>query len=132
MLFNQNNDGDSCSTFRYYCDGVFPTITVVSDTSGRRFCGFSTGSLNQSTIGACQRRAPESFIFNLLNKQKYELKNQFDTSAVCPHNSDGSVFGSTYDLYLANSCAQNSNSYFSKGSYNTGDNAFDVFQPLLI
>ena len=122
MLFNSNNDGDSCSTFHYYCDGVFPTVTVVLDTSGRRFGGYSTSSWNQSTVGACQRRAPESFIFDLSNKQKYELKNQFDTSAIYPHNSYGPVFGSAYDLYLANSCTQNSSSYCSKGSYNTGDN----------
>ena len=98
MLFNSNNDGDSCSTFHYYCDGVFPTIIVVLDTSGRRFGGFSTSSWNQSTVGTCQRRTPESFIFSLSNKQKYELKNQFDTSAIYPHISYGPVFGSAYDL----------------------------------
>lgn len=37
MLFSTAKDGDSCSTFHYHCDGVFPTVTVVLDTSGRRF-----------------------------------------------------------------------------------------------
>lgn len=33
LLFSTNKDGASSSTFHYYCDGVFPTVTVVYDTS---------------------------------------------------------------------------------------------------
>ena len=29
MLFNTAKDGDSSSTFHYYCDGIFPTVTIV-------------------------------------------------------------------------------------------------------
>ena len=121
LLFSTNKDGDSSSTFHYYCDGIFPTVTVVLDTSGRRFGGYSTQNWCQSTVGANYARAPDSFIFNLSNKQKYDL-NKFNTNAVYRHNSYGPTFGGGHDLYLANSCRSNTSSSCSKSSYNTGNN----------
>ena len=29
MLYSANKDGDRSSTFHYYCDGIFPTLTVI-------------------------------------------------------------------------------------------------------
>ena len=121
LLFSTNKDGDSSSTFHYYCDGIFPTVTVVLDTSGRRFGGYSTQNWCQSTVGGNYARAPDSFIFNLSNKQKYDL-NKFNTNAVYRHNSYGPTFGGGYDLSLANSCRSNTSSYCNKSSYNTGNN----------
>jgi len=121
LLFSTNKDGDSSSTFHYYCDGIFPTVTVVLDTSGRRFGGYSTQNWCQSTVGASYARAPDSFIFNLSNKQKYDLI-QFNTSAVYRYNSYGPTFGGGHDLCLANSCRSNTSSYCNKSSYNTGNN----------
>ena len=42
LLYSNNIDGDSSSNFHIYCDGIFPTVTVVLDTSGRKFGGYST------------------------------------------------------------------------------------------
>ena len=122
LLFSTNKDGDSSSTFHYYCDGIFPTVTVFLDTSGRRFGGYSTQNWCQSTVGNGSARAPGSFIFNLSNKKKYGLSNKFDTNAVYRHNSYGPTFGAGYDLYLASSCQSNTSSSCSKSSYNTGNN----------
>ena len=91
------------------------------DTSGRRFGGYSTQNWCTSTVGANYSRAPESFIFSLTNKQKYELIDQLNTSAVYRHDSYGPTFGGGYDLYLANQCKSNSSSYCNKSSYNTGN-----------
>ena len=121
MLFNTSKDGDSSSTFHYNCDGVFPTVTVICDTSGRKFGGYSTQNWCQSTIGANYSRAPGSFIFNLTNKQKFDLIDQYNTNAVYRHNSYGPVFGAGYDIYLANQCKSNGSSYCNKSSYNTGN-----------
>ena len=77
MLFNTAIDGDRASAFHYNCDGIFPTVVVILDTSGRRFGGFSTQNWCQSWIGGNYSRAPNSFIFNLTNKQKFELTDQF-------------------------------------------------------
>ena len=122
LLFSTNKDGDSSSTFHYYCDGIFPTVTVVLDTSGRRFGGYSTQNWCQSTVGGNYARAPDSFIFNLSNKQKYDLSDNFKTNAVNRSNSYGPTFGGGHDLCLASSCRSNTSSYCNKSSYNTGNN----------
>ena len=121
MLFTTDKDGDSASTFHYYRDGIFPTITVILDTSGRKFGGYATHDWCQSPIGGNGTRAPESFIFNLSNNKKFELTSQFNTCAIYKNNSYGPTFGGGHDLYLANSCKSNANSYCSKNNYNTGE-----------
>ena len=121
-LLYSTNDGDSSSTFHYYCDGIFPTVTVVLDTSGRRFGGYSTQSWAQSPIGGNISRAPGSFVFNLSNKKKYDLVNN-STNAVYRYNSYGPTFGNEYTLYLANSSTSSNNSSCSQSStYNIGNN----------
>ena len=123
LLFSTNKDGTSSSTFHYYCDGVFPTVTVVYDTSGRMFGGYSTHSWAQSSCGANYCRAPGSFIFNLTNEKKYDLIDEFKY-AIYKHTSYGPTFGySNYDLYIANSCTSSSSNYCyysSSSAYNTG------------
>ena len=121
MLFNTAKDGDASGTFHYYCDGIFPTVTVVLDTAGRRFGGYSTHSWGQSPVGGNYTRAPGSFIFNLSNKKKYDLANQECNNAIYKHNSYGPTFGG-FALYLANQAKSNTNSYCNTGYYNTGNN----------
>ncbi len=121
MLFNSAKDGDRSSSFHYHCDGVFPTITVILDTSGRRFGGFSTQNWCQSSVGASYSRAPNSFIFNLSNKQKFELNDPFFNNAIYRHNSYGPTFGNGYDLYLADQCRSSANCSCNKSAYNTGN-----------
>ena len=121
MLYS-TNDGDSSSTFHYYCDGIFPTVTVVLDTSGRRFGGYSTQSWGQSPNGAANSRSPGAFVFNLSNKKKYDLVNN-SGNAVYRHASYGPTFGNENTLYLANSSRSSTNNYCTKSStYNIGNN----------
>ena len=122
MVLNTAKDGDSSSTFHYHCDGIFPTVTVILDTKGNRFGGYSTTSWSQSTVGASHARAPGSFIFDITNKKKFELSNNFHPNAVYRHNSYGPTFGAGYDLYIANGGKSNNNNYCNKSIYNTGNN----------
>jgi hypothetical protein len=122
LLFNSSKDGASSSTFHYYCDGAFPTITVIYDTAGRKFGGYTTQSWSEPKGGSCSCRDEFAFIFNLSNKQKYELIDKFYTGAISRGNSYGPTFGGGNDLYIANSCTGNTSSYVSKSSYNTGNN----------
>ena len=122
LLFSTNIDGtSSSSTFHYYCDGAFPTITVVYDTSGRKFGGYTTQSWAESKASSSGCRDEFAFIFNLSDKVKYGLKNKFNTSAICRNNSYGPVFGSGYDLCIANGCTGNTSSYTARNSYDTGN-----------
>jgi hypothetical protein len=58
----------------------------------------------------------------LSNKKKYELIDQFNTSAVYRHSSYGPTFDAGNDLYIANGCQSNTSSYCNKSSYNTENN----------
>lgn len=75
LLFSSDKDGDRANTFHQICDGIFPTVTVIQDTSGRKFGGYSIQNWGQSNAGASYTRTPESFIFNLSNKQKFEFND---------------------------------------------------------
>ena len=119
LLYTNAKDSDSSSYFHYYCDGAYPTVTIVYDTSSRKFGGYCTQSWAVSPAGSTYSRAIGSFIFNLSNKNKYELINPLDTSAINRNNSYGPYFGGG-DLYIASGCKSNTSSYCSKSNYNTG------------
>ena len=65
-------------------------------------------------------RVQESFIFNLSNKQKFELFDKFQTDTIYKDNSYGLTFGGEHDLYISNGCKSNNNNYCKKSSYNSG------------
>ena len=77
LLFSTSKDGSSSSTSHYYCDGAFPTITVVYDTASRKFGGYTTQSWSESKAGSSGCRDEFAFIFSLSNKQKYGLNDKF-------------------------------------------------------
>ena len=57
-----------------------------------------------------------------LIKKKYKLFDQFNTNVIYRYDSYGPTLGGGRDLYLADQCKSNSNSYCTKNSYNTGNN----------
>ena len=63
----------------------------------------STNNWGQSPIGGSYTRASGSFIFNLSNKQKYDLIDQANKSAIYKHNSYGLTFGGGINLTLSDS-----------------------------
>ena len=86
MLFSSEKDEDSYSTFHYYYDGIFPTITIILDTEGRKFGGYTINNWLQPTEGEVYSRAVDSFIFNLSNKKKYKLIDNLDSNAIYKSN----------------------------------------------
>ena len=63
----------------------------------------------------------QSLFFNLSNNKKFDFINNSDSNAIYKSNSYGPTFGGGHDLYLANSCKSNTNSYCSKNTFNTGE-----------
>ena len=119
---NTNKDGSSASTFHYYCDGVSPTVTIVRDTSGNKFGGYTTSTWNQPGPGANYGRDQDAFIFNLSKKIKYLQTDKFVVHSIYRHNSYGPTFGGGHCLYLADSCTGNSSSYTNTHSSYKTDN----------
>ena len=122
MVFNTNKDGSSASTFHYYCDGVSPTVTIVRDTSGNKFGGYTTSTWNQPGPGGNYGRDPDAFIFNLSKKIKYLQTDKLVNHSIYRHNSYGPTFGGGHCLYLADSCTGNSSSYTNTHSSYKTDN----------
>ena len=127
LLYDSNKEGTSYSYFHDYCDNTSPIVIVIKDNSGRIFGGYSTQSFRQPTNGYYNCWAPDSFLFNLREKQKYDLIDPVSVNAIYRYNSYGPCFGyhssgtSYYDLYISQSC--NSSSYYCycyKNAYNTG------------
>ena len=121
-LLYSTKDSDSGSTFHYYCDGIFPTIVIVKEQNSynMKFGGYSTNSWQTPNGTSTYSRAPDSFLFNLTRKEKYELIDPLSRNAIYKHPSYGPVFGNSggnSDLFLYNG----STSYCQKYSYNTGN-----------
>ena len=120
MVFNTSKDGSSASTFHYYCDGVSPTVTIVRDTNGNKFGGYTTSTWNQNSSGASYARDQNAFIFNLSKKIKYLQTDKFVQNSIYRDNSYGPIFFCLFCFCLYNSCTGNSNSYTNiHPSYNT-------------
>ena len=120
MVFNTSKDGSSASTFHYYCDGVSPTVTIVRDTNGNKFGGYTTSTWNQHSDGSSYARDQNAFIFNLSKKIKYLQTDEFVAESIYRYNSYGPTFGRGHCLFLANGCTGNTSSYTNThSSYKT-------------
>jgi hypothetical protein len=118
LLYRGNDHGFSSSTFHSKCDGKSNTITIVLTTDGFILGGFtpiawdSSGSWKADTSG-------QSFLFSVKNPHnrdfcRFGLQNQ--QQAILCHSSNGPTFGGGYDLYIANDCNGNANSYTNLGN----------------
>jgi len=85
-----------------------------------KFGGYFTNSWQTPNGTSTYSIAPDSFLFNLTRKEKYELIDPLSRYAIYRNPSYGPVFGNSggnSDLFLYN-C---STSYCQKYSYNTGN-----------
>ena len=128
-LVYTTKDSFDCKYFHDYCDDISPIIIVIYDNSGRKFGGYSTRSFRQPSSVANNYccRAPESFLFSLTNKKKYELIDKNSQYAIYRNNSYGPSFGfnssgpSYHDLLISNN-SNSSSCYCQKNIYNTDGN----------
>ena len=114
LAFSTNIDGNStASTFHKYCDGVSPTVTIVMDTNGNKFGGYTTLTWNEPCTGESYARDPDAFIFNLTKKLKYLQPNKFGRNSIYRNKQYGPTFGggnNGYNLYISDGCTGNNNS----------------------
>ena len=107
LLFRTSVDGDSSSTFHNKCNGKGATITFIKTSDGKRIGGFT---VLPWTNDSSYKKDPEAFIFSLDAIQKFVQYRNFDNSVY--HNSGyGPTFGGGHDIYVANACKSNTDSY---------------------
>jgi len=110
LLFSTHRDDGTSKKFHENCDGVSPTITIVMDTNGNKFGGYTTSSWRQPSSGSSYARDTDAFIFNLSKKLKYVQPDKFGKNSIYRDGSYGPVFGSN-NLWIFNNCNSNGNSY---------------------
>jgi hypothetical protein len=120
LLWRGTRDGFNSADFHRRCDGRGPTLTVIRDTKGFIFGGFTPVAWDS---GGRYRADPSfrSFVFTVKNPwgvgpRKFSLKKP-EYAIVC-RGLYGPVFGSGNDLLVANNGDVNSGSHtYLGGSY---------------
>ena len=102
LLYKLTSDGDSASTFHSKCNNKGYTLSLIRNTKGFRFGGFTTQSWSSS---GSYINDVNAFVFSLDFKEcffSYEGLN-----AIYDNSSYGPSFGSGQDFLIANQCTQN-------------------------
>lgn len=119
LLYRASRDGWAASHFHSCCDNAGPTVTVIE--SGNYIFGGYTDQ-NWERSGGIYRRAPNSFLFTLVNASglpptKLPLLTGKEDNAILLNGSFGPLFGyGGHDIYIvnapnSNNCSSNLTSY---------------------
>jgi hypothetical protein len=99
LLWRGSRDGFKAQEFHRLCDGHTNTLTVILDTKGNIFGGFTPLEWESSEVGEWKRdRSLKSFLFTLTNPhnlppKRFPLKAKRDGQAILCHSEHGPHFG---------------------------------------
>jgi hypothetical protein len=113
LLCRGSRNGFGCWDFHSRCDGHPNTLTVILDTKGNIFGGFTPVEWESG----CRSKADPSlktFLFTLKNPhnapaRRFGLKAAQAGAAIWCNTEWGPSFG--YDIHVSNNCNANTNSY---------------------
>jgi len=116
LLWRGSRDGFDVATFHRLCDGKSNTVTVIKNTNGFIFGGF-TSIPWRLTGGYKEDRT--AFLFSLTNPSNTPLKLKVKSpqTAVCHSPSYGPTYGGGHDLIVFNLSNTNRDSYMKFGFY---------------
>jgi hypothetical protein len=114
LLYRASRDGDSAQ-FHSKCDGKKNTVTFVQAKNGRKFGGFANQAFNSNNSWISD---PNCFVFSLFYNECYYYNN--NGYMIYGSSSYGPLWGgvSSYDLYLASGCLNNTTSTSNQQSFN--------------
>jgi hypothetical protein len=116
LLYRGSDDGFGARDFHRRCDGRAPTLTMILDTGGFIFGGF-TPLTWESWQGQYKRDdSTKSFIFTLKNPHNtpaktFSMKQGQMGYSMYAYPEYGPTFGGGYDIYVCNNCNASSSSY---------------------
>ena len=129
FLYSASKDGDSANIFHSKCDGIPNTVTFVKTRNGRMFGGFTEKGWNSYGQYYIDNNA---FLFSLDTYECYYYKKG---KCLYGYPSSGPIWGSGYDLYLADKCLSENSSQSKQTNdfeYNGKMNCLsggELFQP---
>jgi hypothetical protein len=132
LLWRGSRDGFGKGDFHVRCDGHKNTLTLIEDTGGSIFGGFTPVKWDSSSKAKADPSL-KSFLFTLKNPhnfpaRKFALKGGKDT-AICCYSSCGPDF---YDIGVSNNCNANANSWTSPfGRCYANDTRMDGWRVLM-
>jgi hypothetical protein len=131
LLWRGSRDGFGADAFHSRCDGHPNTLTVILDTKGNIFGGFTPVKWDSSDHRRAKNKADpslKSFLFTLKNPHKvsarrFALKAEEKDEAIVCNYEWGPHF---YDIGVSNNCNGNAESYTSDfGNVYTNDTELD-------
>ena len=122
LLYSFSRDGASAPTFHQLCDNKGPTVTVLYNTEGSIYGGYSECSWN--SVGNYLANS-KSFLFRLAfsRKAKYDkFPNKTGTHGIYCNSNYGPTFGAGHDLYtFAGTLTLQGDRYTLNGGTNFGN-----------
>ncbi|XP_060580071.1 interferon-induced protein 44-like, partial [Ruditapes philippinarum] len=126
LLYSFTRDGADASVFHRLCDNQGPTVTVIYNTQGTVYGGYT--ELSWTSSGKYYKD-DHAFLFRLYqngknNPMKFPVKKP-DNAIYCV-NTNGPIFGAGYDVNTFNSTLPIQNNQFTlNGGFNFGS-AYDM------
>jgi hypothetical protein len=129
VLWRGSRDSFKGKEFHRRCDGHRNTLTVILDTEGNIFGGFTRAKWGSSGAYKADRRL-KSFLFTLRNPhnipaKKFALKAETTFHAIQCSSGHGPDFGHGSDLFVHDRCDANTSSYTNLGFAYTNDTGLD-------
>jgi hypothetical protein len=126
LLWRGSRDGFSAGEFHGRCDGHANTLTVILDTNGNVFGGFTPVEW-QSHKCFKANNSLRSFLFTLKNPhnilaRRFGLKAEDKDRAIRCNSKLGPVFG---DIAVSHNCNANTESFTVLGTAYTNDTGLD-------
>jgi hypothetical protein len=135
LLWRGSRDGFGAQEFHRRCDGHANTLTVILDTKGNTFGGFTpvewesrVWNRKSGKDDNCWKAddSQKSFVFTLKNPhnipaRRFALKAEMKHQAIYCNSHAGPVFGSGYDIIVRENCNANTDSFTSLGWSYTND-----------
>jgi hypothetical protein len=135
LLWRGSRDGFAAGDFHGRCDGRANTLTLILDTCGNIFGGFTpltwesrewSGQLEDKDNRYGCDDSLKSFLFTLNNPhnispRKFALKAEKKQYAIHRNSSRGPLFGAGHDIAVFGNCNANTDSWTSLGLAYTND-----------
>jgi len=117
LLWRGSRDGFNAAEFHRLCDGQASTLTIIKNTEGFIFGGFT--SIPWSSAGCRRYTDHEAFIFSLTNPSDILLKLKVikPRNAVYHDYDYGPIFGAGRDLFVSDLSNTNRDSFMNFVSY---------------
>jgi len=112
-LWRGSRDGFDAATFHRLCDGKANTVTVIKNTNGFIFGGFTAILWSTSRDYKADSTA---FLFSL-SSTPLKMKVKLPEYAVCHFSNYGPTFGCGHDLHVSSLSNTNRDSYMNLHSY---------------